>query len=579
MCNSVQRQMAAYDEQKAQALASTMNIPYVAAVLLCQRGIDSAEAVESFFMPTLAMLPDPYLMKGVREAAGLIHQALVDERPFIIYGDYDVDGTTAAATLGIFLKKAGAGQLFFCQPLRLTEGYGLHVNTVQRCVPQPILTQKPLLISVDCGISDHKEVRELNELGVEVIVTDHHKPPEVLPDAAVLINPLQAGCGFPEKILAGVGVAFYLVIGIRKYLNENGYFSDTCASPNLKEFLDLVAIGTVADMVPLVGVNRVLVKAGLEVLSGTKRPGLVELLKVSGSVNGAVCPEDIGYRIGPRINAAGRLGDAGRALQLLLAEDGATARKLALILDGENEKRKTIINGVVGEAILEAQAEVAAGRNVLVLAGANWHQGVIGIAAAKLLDQFHLPVLLFAHNNGLLKGSGRSVAGINLHELLLPFADNFISFGGHEAAVGIAMDESRLDRLKEFLDAALAAPAMQMALKPKQTVSWAVENGEIFDKEFLAVYERLEPFGMGNPEPLFFIKGELGYPREVGVNHLKFSWKVNGAIYEGIGFDQADRLPRMENTMVEMAFYLRRNTFRGSRHWQINAAHVSHITD
>ncbi len=407
-------EIAPIDHARVSLLVAELDLPESLAAILLGRGVENRAQAERFFSSSLADLPSPFLMKGMAEAVAVVLSALAKQTPVIVYGDYDVDGTTGAALLFIFLKNIGFSDVYVCQPHRLLEGYGLHLEAIKRAVPSGVLEQAPLVITVDCGISSKTQVRQLQDLGCPVVVTDHHQPPEELPEAEAVLDPQQKECGFPEKNLAGVGVAFYLAMGIRKALHEQGLFQEGQEIPNLKSYLDLVAVGTVADMVPIIGVNRILVKAGLEVLSGSVRPGLAELSRVSGISGSGVTCEDIGYRIGPRLNAAGRMGDAGRALELLISEDTERARKLARELNTENELRKSVLEAMCQEAVVLAETAVKAGKKGLIITGEGWHPGVIGIGAARMVEKFSLPTLFFTIKDGMAKGSGRSVSGVIL---------------------------------------------------------------------------------------------------------------------------------------------------------------------
>ncbi|MGV1098935.1 single-stranded-DNA-specific exonuclease RecJ [Thiovibrio sp. JS02] len=570
------------DGGQAERLGAELRLPVIFAALLLQRGIADRGEAERFFSASLADLPSPFLLKGMREAVLAVASALAGQRPVVVYGDYDVDGTTGAAILSIFLKAVGFRQVFPCQPLRLEDGYGLHPRAVERKLPAEIFGQAPLLITVDCGISDHLEVGRFKEMGWSVIVTDHHQPPAQLPEMAdAVINPLQPGCAFPDKNLAGVGVAFFLLMGVRSHLLAQGYFPGKGMSPNLKAYLDLVAIGTVGDMVPLTGVNRILVKAGLEQLQKCERPGINELLRVSGLKGPGVGCEDIGFRLGPRINAAGRLGDAARALALLASNDAGEARELAEELNRENEARKLLIDALFKQAAPVAEEMLARGKKGLVLLGEEWHPGVIGIGAAKIVERYHRPTLVFTRlANGLAKGSGRSVPGLNLHEILRAMGELFTHFGGHEAAIGLSLPLENLAELERRFEESLAEKMTAGMLQPRIEIAWHGKADECAGREFHAFYERLAPFGMGNPEPIFALSKTLEEARVVGVNHLKFRTKINGAIYGGIGFGLSDCLQLAESGQrLELAFRWRKNFFRGEQSWQLDVVDIRHSSD
>ncbi|MDH3392750.1 MAG: single-stranded-DNA-specific exonuclease RecJ, partial [Desulfobulbaceae bacterium] len=413
------------DERLAGELAASIGVPEVIGALLLQRGIDTPTAAQSFLWPTLALLPSPMLMKDMDKAVCLLAAAIRAEQQIVIYGDYDVDGVTGVAVLALFLKELGV-QCSCCQPSRLDHGYGFSAELIENA------SQNTTVVTVDCGISDRVEVARAKEMGVTVIVTDHHQPPAELPEADAILNPLQPGCAFPFKQLAGVGVAFYLAMGLRAHLVESGFFAEQAEVPNLKEFLDLVAIGTICDMTPLTDANRIMTIAGIEVLAATKRPGLQHLFKIANITGSQVNAEDIGYRIGPRLNAPGRLGAPEMALELLLCDDDAQAETLAKRIDNINQERQEIVRQVAEEATVKASVRITDGANSLVLYDKDWHGGVLGIVASRLVDEMGRPTILLAMDKqGLLKGSGRSVDGFDLHEALAGCADLLESYGGH----------------------------------------------------------------------------------------------------------------------------------------------------
>lgn len=572
-------EVAPVDHARVRLLAAELDLPVPLAALLLSRGVETRAQAERFFSPSLADLPSPFLMKGMTEAVEVVLQALTRQAPVIVYGDYDVDGTTGAALLFLFLNKIGFSERYVCQPHRLHEGYGLHLEAIRRSLPSDVLARAPLVITVDCGISSHLQVRQLRELGCAVIVTDHHQPPEELPEAEAVLNPWQKGCGFPEKHLAGVGVALYLAMGIRKALHEQGRYGAGLEMPNLKAYLDLVAVGTVADMVPITGINRTLVKAGLEVLGGSVRPGLAELSRVSGIGSSGVTCEDIGFRLGPRLNAAGRMGDASRALELLVAEDHGRARALAQELNTENELRKSVLEAMCQEGAVQAKAAVEAGKKGLVITGQGWHPGVIGIGAARMVERFNRPALFFTLKDGMAKGSGRSVSGVNLHGILKERHELFAAFGGHEAAVGLTLPAENLPELEAHFQRRLSEIVTETMLAPKVGIAWHEEGGGIFTPEFLRGYERMAPFGMGNPEPVFSAQGLAEKPREVGVNHLQFTARFNGAILSGIGFGLGGFQGLISGGQpLQMAFKFRRNTYREKTTWQVEAVDFKHLS-
>lgn len=558
------------DDSLCETIATECGLPKSIAALLMHRGLESPEQIDSFFNATLADLPSPFLMKGMNEAVKIIHEAILEQRPIFIYGDYDVDGTTGIAVLAIFLRDLGLNVHCY-QPNRLTDGYGLH-SSFLKLMQEAADNRAGVLITVDCGISDIEVIQEAKQLGFTIIVTDHHRPPAILPSADTILNPVQSDCDFPFKQLAGVGVSFYLTMGLRSYLAEKGFW-ETKEPPNLKELLDLVALGTVSDMVQLQGVNRILTKAGLEILNTKIRPGIIKLCKVSGINGKEITAEDIGYRLAPRINAAGRIGDPGRALELLITNDENRAQQLASELDKENSKRKALGDQVYKEASAIAHDLLKQGKKCLIIGDENWHPGVIGIAASRLLNQFHRPTIIFSISDELAKGSGRSVSAINMHAILEECEDILVEYGGHKAAAGLSIKNENINKFKELFEEKVSETISEENLKPTVWIDQQVTNGEIYKKPFMDWYLRLEPFGMGNAEPVFTSSGQIKNPKVVGQNHLKFSWKENGSFHEGIGFDLGPLLPQINNNgEAEIAFTLHRNYFRGKEEWQLQIA-------
>ncbi len=547
-------------------LAGAIGLPESIAALLAGRGIDTPEAARSFLWPTLAQLPSPSLMKDMDKAVALLGDAIRRQHPVIIFGDYDVDGVTGVAVLALFLRELGVA----CRcrlPRRIEHGYGFCAQLVEDA------TENTVVVTVDCGISDVDEVARAKGMGLTVIVTDHHQPPPTLPLADAILNPLQPGCAFPCKHLAGVGVAFYLAMGLRGHLLESGFFTDRAQAPNLKAFLDLVAIGTICDMTPLVDANRVMTIAGLDVLARTNRPGLRHLLAVANIDGQRVNADDIGYRIGPRLNAPGRLGDAEPALRLLMSEDQDQARALAMQVDATNTERQEIVRRVTEEALARAAALIDEGAQVLVIHERAWHGGILGIVASRLVEEFNRPALLLTTNdNGLLKGSGRSIAGLDIHEALSGCADLLTSYGGHTGAVGVSLPAENLAAFIARFASIVAQRLDGQSLRPLLWIDQVVNLGELSQKGFMEGYQRLAPFGIGNPEPVFATADEITLEdaRVVGLDHLKFTSQINGVRLGGIGFGLGGYLEQVEDRMVTPAFTIRKNFFRGREEWQLN---------
>lgn len=569
------------DDQQCRRLADELGIPVAIATLLCQRGINDVRLAKNFLEPSLSHLPSPKLMKGMQTAVGIITRAIEEGRPVGLFGDYDVDGITGSAILALFLQELGLKVASY-QPNRLTDGYGLNNTGLEKlsdsCHAGDHEKKGGVLITVDCGINNAKEIERARELGFSVIVTDHHKVPARLPEADAILNPLQPGCGFPFKQLAGVGVAFYLCMGIRQRLAADGFWPPGMA-PNLKQYLDLVAIGTVADLVPLLDVNRILVRGGLEVASMRSRPGLQCLLDVAGVRNGFT-PEDIAFRIAPRLNAAGRMGSPEKAVELLITDNIDRGRQLAADLDEANQSRKLKELQVFKEACEMAEKRLADDKKSLVLAG-MWHAGIIGIVASRLVERFWRPVILLAIDEApgsispAAKGSGRTIPGLNLYELISDCKDLLEQYGGHDAAAGLTIRKDKIELFQERFERAVRDKTEDEKLIPQLWIDCRVDLEDIFSPAFIESYNKLEPFGQENPEPLFHCgRLRLDTTRVVGGDHLKFSISQHGQQRNGIGFGLGSLADRLKGFEHELAVNLRANKFRGAIHYEINLVDV-----
>lgn len=570
------------DEPQCRLLAEELQIPLAIATLLHQRGFSDGKVADTFLRPSLSHLPAPLLMKGMRTAVTIISEAINNRRPIALFGDYDVDGITGSALLALFLRELGL-EVASHQPDRLTEGYGLNAGGLEilhdRCCRATGDARGAVLITVDCGITNTTEIEVARQMGFSVIVTDHHQVPPILPAADAILNPLQPGCDFPFKQLAGVGVAFYLCMGIRQHLLKAGFWPSG-ERPNLKKYLDLVAIGTVADMVPLLDVNRILVKAGLETAALESRPGLRSLADIAG-IHKGITPEDIAYRIGPRLNAAGRMGTPEKAMELLLTDNMIRGRQLAAELDDANRNRKLQERLAFEEAFGMAETEVRAGKKSLVLAGNNWHTGIIGIVASRLAEQFWRPVVLLAvddREDGVLpaKGSGRTVPGLNLYELISGCGDLLEKYGGHDSAAGLTIKKENIGPFRKRLEQLVSEKLGGEELAPRMWIDCRAGLDDIFSPAFLKSYSQLAPFGQGNPEPVFHVgRIKLASTRVVGGTHLKFTVSQPGEHHGGIGFGLGGLAEQLKEKEHELAVNLRLNDFRGAGTYELNLVSVN----
>ena len=496
--------------------------------LLFRKGFRSTDEVQTFLRPRLSSLSDPFLLPQMRAAVARILGALDSHERIVLFGDYDVDGVTSLALLAEMLRGYGAAPELFL-PLRMEEGYGLSRESVERCLEQH---RPQLLIAIDCGTASAGEIAELKNRGVDVIVLDHHEPKSQLPDCVAIVNP-KADSASPFHYLCSVGIVFKLCHALLK--------TRPLPEFDLKSKLDLVALGTVADIVPLVEENRVLVQRGAIEIGRTSRVGLRKLMQVAG-VRPPILPDDIGYRLGPRLNAAGRLSTAEKSLRLLLTNDEDHAAALAIELDQQNRARQEVEKEILAAAIVTIEKQFDAARDAAIVAGARgWHPGVLGIVASRIARKYHRPTIVIGFDeNGIGKGSGRSINGLNLVDTLARCAATLEKFGGHEMAAGLALHEENFAKFAEaFCSTArelLSEEALQRSLRLDHELPFTN-----IDVEFLRWHELLQPFGNGNPQPLFFARAvePVTPPRVANEKHLIFRLRQGDRHRRAVYFDGA----------------------------------------
>ncbi|QEH45814.1 single-stranded-DNA-specific exonuclease RecJ [Aggregatibacter actinomycetemcomitans] len=524
---------------------------------------------------TLAAIHNPNLMSGLDDAVALLLEAYEKQQKIVIVGDFDADGATSTALAVLALRQLGFVNVAYLVPNRFEQGYGLSVAVAQEALALDV----ELLITVDNGVSSHEGVAFLKERGVNVIVTDHHLPPESLPSADAIINPNLAHCGFPSKNLAGVGVAFYLMLALRAKFRELGMF-DAKNQPNFTELLDLVALGTVSDVVPLDQNNRILVYQGLARIKAQRcRFGIRALAEVAKRDLAGFSASDLGFSIAPRLNAAGRLDNMSVGVELLLAEDMENARALALELDSLNQARKEIEQGMKLEALKICQNLTALENQLphsIVLYQADWHQGVLGIVASRIKDQFHRPVIAFAQEqDGILKGSVRSIPGLHIRDALervySQHPDLILKFGGHAMAAGLSINENYFADFQRIFNETVSELLAQEQL---QGSIWT--DGELSVNELnLNTAERLKsagPWGQAFPEPLFDGEFKILQQRLVGEKHLKMmvESKLGGPLMDAIAFNVDTRYyPDLSIKTAKLVYKLDINEFRGNRDIQL----------
>lgn len=549
------------DSPEAGQLAGQLEVSPLLAALLQARGWSDPETARHILAASLRDLSDPLLAGGMAEGVGRLQQARENQESILIFGDYDVDGITSTVLLTTFLHRFGIAPRF-AVPRRLDEGYGLSLESLERILADGL---PELLIAVDCGTSSHGEVAWLHEKGVSVIILDHHAAKETVPGEAILINPhVRDSDTAPWINLCSVGLIFKFCHAFLKVRREAG--DPVAREIDLRDFLDLVALGTVADLVPLEGENRILVRHGLRLLQARRRPGLSALMEVAGlEENAELTPVDIGFRLGPRINASGRLEDANLPIQLLLSEDPAACRTAAEALDALNRERQDIEREITerAEELVHQQFWSDPG---IVVHEPGWHAGVVGIVASRLARQFNRPSLVLGSDNGhLLKGSGRSVAGVSLVEVLGHCERWLVQWGGHPMAVGLSVQEDHLEGLRKAFNDSLRR-LFPEGLPEPSLITDAYAELEELDEALLEEIEQLAPFGQGNPEPVLILrKACLAAMFPMGKAHYRFTVERNGkAPLEGVAWNGLHRPPPLA-APLDLAVRFQWNSWRGQR--------------
>ncbi|MBI2517919.1 MAG: single-stranded-DNA-specific exonuclease RecJ [Opitutae bacterium] len=549
-----------------EALARQLGTSRIVAELLVRNGLADPEPAGRFLSPALATLGDPFLVANVHSAAERLHRALEQRQSIVVLGDYDVDGVSSTTLLVSVLRRLGLNPRYVV-PRRLDEGYGLTRTAIDRALEGG----KPdLFIALDCGTNSHAEVAHLRSLGIDVIVVDHHRSKDEPPVDATLINPHvhESENDHAWRHLCTVGLVFKLLHGLLKRLRSENY--PGAHDLRLKDYLDLVAMGTVADLVPLHGENRVFARHGLRVLAETQRPGLQELMRVAAlKPEHSVTPVDISFRLGPRINASGRLADASLSVDLLLSDDWAFCQKTARQLDELNRERQEIEREITEQAerFVEENCSAASG---IVLFDERWHPGVVGIVAGRISRKYHRPTIVLGNEGDLAKGSGRGVAGVNLVELLADCSDCLESWGGHPMAVGVSLKKPQLEAFRARFDKAVRGARGDSATEPTLELSGWLEATEIHER-LMNEIEQLHPFGQGNPEPLFGVRGvRIPRPPEVfKEQHFRFAAEdASGRRLSGVAWKLANNLPPTGKPL-ELVVQVNWNFYNGRKTLQL----------
>lgn len=539
------------DEKQQLALAQKLHISSTLAEILIRRQLDINTA-ELFLNPEQIPYHDPFLLKDMDKACHRLTKALNNHEKICIYGDYDVDGVSSTALLNIVLTKLGFDVHYYL-PDRHNEGYGLHIESLDK-----LISQYNLLITVDCGITALEEVAYTKDK-IDMIITDHHLPRETLPDALAIINPTQNDCSYPNKTLCGVGVAFKLCQALYQTLNR--------PLEELEQYLDIVALGTIADIVPLIDENRRIVKKGL---ANIQNLGIKTLLQICNYDKDNINTGHIGFGVAPRLNAAGRLTHASSAVELLLTQDKTFAQEKALYLDNENKLRQEIVENIYNEAVAIIEQQQLQQNKIIIVVGENWHEGVIGIAASRLQEKYYRPIIIIATKNNIGKASCRSIDGLHMKDALTYCEQDLMVYGGHSKAAGFTIDLSKLvdfiKHMNTFVDQHLTTDDLIPIYHVENIL-----NPEDITAEFIEELSLLEPFGMGNPKPQFVCE-QVQVTRCFTIgkeqNHLRFNFNHNHKQYTAIGWHMADYSEQISGHFVDILFQPELNQWNGHSYLQ-----------
>ena len=557
------------DAPSVKNLSDSLKCDPVTATLLINRKIDTPESALKFLNPSFNDIRSPFSLKDMDIAVHRIYKAIKDSEKILIFGDYDVDGITSTSILFNFLQNTGADTHYYI-PHRTKEGYSLQVTHIS---DYAIPNKFDLIITVDCGASSHEAVKTAQNAGIDVIITDHHIISVKIPPAYAVVNPKRHDCKVGFDNLAGVGVVFVLIICLRKYLREMHLWQDR-PEPNLKNLCDLVALGTLADSVPLVDENRIFTAAGINIIkTGNNRPGIEALLKIGQIKTSHINSEDIAFKLVPRLNASGRMEHGKLSVEILTTESLNDAVLRVASLEELNILRKETELNIISEIhsyLLENPNELD--KSTLVLSAENWHEGVLGIVASRLVDQYFRPVVIISTKNGIGKGSARSIPGFNLYEGLAKCSDDLVAFGGHSMAAGLKIELENIERFKTNFDHTFTECVKPDVFTPNFSIDCELGFDDITDR-LIDEIEILAPFGSGNPEPLFIAKNvEVFSSKFVGQNHrsmlLKQSTKKIKKKFNAIHFNALAHSP-LKNYFDRIAFRLRWNRWNGQKKVQI----------
>lgn len=557
-----------FSDKDIMSLRQDLNIHPVLLKLLLHRGIDSYEKAKSFFRPNLGEIHDPLLMKDMDKAVSRIDKAINDGEKIMVYGDYDVDGTTAVALMHHFMSQYYS-QVSFYIPDRYKEGYGVSYAGIDHAIENGFT----LMIALDCGIKAIEKISYAKEKGLDFIICDHHTPGNDLPDAIAVLDPKRKDCNYPFKELSGCGVGFKLCQALLHHWRRD--------EKEAFQYLDLLAISIAADMVPIVDENRILCSLGLKSISSSKKPGLQSLLKTS-KINGEVSTSDIGFKIGPRINAAGRMDHGKKAVELLVSDNGDFTDYGSEEMDSANEDRKKEQEKTLLEAIEMIESwEDKHERKSIVVYKETWHKGIVGIVASKLVDIYYKPTIVLTKSGEKVAGSARSVKDFSIYNALTNSSKNLIQFGGHMYAAGMTLKPENVDLFRQDFESEVSSTIQENQLKPVIEIESIISLGEI-TPTFFKILKDMGPFGQDNPSPIFQAKGvfDTGGARQVGESHLKLDLNDGTSEYSfsAIAFGQADYLSGfVQGNRFDIAFSIDENEYMGRKSIQLDIKDIRSV--
>ena len=564
------------------AYAEQLGVSEPVAAVLLNRDLDSQQKAATFFNPSLEDLWDPVLLADIDKAVARVAEVIRAGESLLIFGDYDVDGTAGTALLTRFFQENNVDVHYYI-PDRETEGYGLSRQGIDRAHE----LGAGLIITCDCGINAFEEISYASSLNIPMIITDHHRPADTLPDAFAVLNPKRTDCDYPFEGLCGSAVAFKFALAMcRTYRYLPDMRMGEWSEERLFSHLDLVALATAADMVPVTGENRVLVSEGLRYLQNSRKPGIQALISVSGLQEKLKGDRDLNvgnivFQIAPRINAVGRLGSASRAVELLVTENRREAEKLARVLDDENTARRGIEHETFEAAVYQVQSKYPdlhrRSHRALVLWDEGWHQGVIGIVASKLKEKYHLPVVVIAINNGIGKGSARSIDGFDLYDAFSECSEHFTGFGGHAMAAGLTISPDSLESFEQAFHSVANREISDEMLVPELTLETDIRFTHV-NNQLMEMLQRLGPYGPQNMRPVFGARelSVTGMPRIVGDNHLKFKVKQGRSVLDAIAFRMGEYYELLiKNEPVDLAFVVEKNEWNNRVYTQLNIRDIA----